>query len=160
MTGRKPRVNALDIALILAVVLLFASGYLRKLNTTSLEEKLTVKNVTVTLQAKGIAKEDLSLFSVGDTVYSSDRNELGKIGSVESIRSAPAIVVAQNEDSFYTEPDFENVDLTIRVTSSCSFDQNGMCYLGGKRIAPAQTFSANNGRILFSCEITEINAVS
>lgn len=156
MAKKKIRFTVIDFIILIAVVLLVLSALFRSMNVGLFGENNSVKDTLITLSVKSVDKDNLTYFSAGDTIYGSGDEKIGKIGEIASVRSAPAVVLTENEKGFGLEPTFDKVDITLEIRSRCLVDEHGFYSIGGVYVAPSYTFRADNGEIKFDCEVVSV----
>ncbi len=159
MATKKIRFSVIDFIIIIAVVLVVISAVFRSINVGIFGENNSVSEAVITLSVKGVDRDNFSYFSVGDTIYGSADEKIGKIGNVTSIRSAPAVVPESSEEGHRLEPSFDKVDITMELSAKCLVDEHGFFSIGGVYVAPAKTFEADNGEIKFTCEVISVKTL-
>lgn len=156
MATKKIRFSVIDFIIIIAAALVVLSAVFRSLNVGLFGENNSVRDAVITLSVKGVDRENFSYFSVGDTIYGSADEDIGRIGTISSVRSAPAVVMSASEQGYSTQPSFDKVDITLEISSRCLVDEQGFYSIGGSYVAPARTFEADNGEIKFVCEVVSV----
>lgn len=159
MSKSKVRITAIDVVLILAVLFVCVSAVIRNENVRRFNSQNSIKDSVITISVKGIERNNFSLFEKNNTVFATTNNGQLKIGEIKSIKSTPAVVITNANDSFAMEPDFSKLDITLDISARCLVDEHGFYSINGMYVTPSYSFTADNGRIKFDCEVVSVKTV-
>ncbi len=153
------KVSVIDLVVILVVVVLAVSLYLKRNVMEHTSTNVSGTPITYEVKAVSVRDESLDDFQVGDLVYDQDNDSGNAIGTIEAVRYVDNTPLASDTAGNFHKLPVEGRHDVVLTLSALSTSSNGKIYVNR-----TYELNANSTRNLytkyvsFECVLTEIHA--